>query len=39
MKRLLCCALIALLAGCIPIGAQVRSQLASATTTELRPAP
>jgi hypothetical protein len=37
MKRLLCCAMIALLAGCIPIGVQVKSQFASATTTELRP--
>jgi hypothetical protein len=37
MKRLLCCALIALLAGCIPIGIRGSSQLAAAATTDARP--
>jgi hypothetical protein len=37
MKRLLCCALIALLAGCIPIGIRGSSQLASAVPMDARP--
>jgi hypothetical protein len=36
MKRLISCALMVLLAGCIPIGIQAKSQLASVTTSELR---
>jgi hypothetical protein len=40
MKRLLCCALLALtaalLAGCIPIGVRASTQLASASTVDSR---
>jgi hypothetical protein len=39
MKRLLCCALVALLAGCIPIGFQAKSQLVNPAAGELRAAP
>ena len=39
MKRLLCFALVALLAGCIPIGFQAKSQLVNPTAGELRAAP
>jgi hypothetical protein len=38
MKRLLCFALIALLAGCIPIGIRGSSQLAAAATAQSRSA-
>ena len=38
MKRLLCCALILLLAGCIPIGIRGNTQLASAAAANARPA-
>jgi hypothetical protein len=40
MKRLLCCALIVLLAGCIPIGIRgnTQPQLTSAATAYARPA-
>jgi hypothetical protein len=38
MKRLFCYALIVLLAGCIPIGLRGNTQLASAATTDARPA-
>ena len=34
MKRLLCCVLIALTAGCIPIGIRGSSQLASTATPD-----
>jgi hypothetical protein len=38
MKRLFCCALIVLLAGCIPIGIRGSSQLATTATADARPA-
>jgi len=39
MKRLLCCALVAVLAGCIPIGFQAKSQLVNPPAGDWRTAP